>query len=275
VTRTIAAALAAGATLLTLTVAGAGPAAAHGAPTNPISRAAACGPEGGAKARSRACQAAGVRAAWDNLRLAGVRGRDRQVIPDGRLCSAGLPAYRGLDLARTDWPATRLTAGARYAFKYRGTIPHKGTFKLYVTKPGYDPSKPLRWSDLEPKPFLKVTDPVLRDGSYVMKGRLPKGRTGRHLIYTIWQNSDTPDTYYSCSDVIFRAPRPAQTSAPNVRTVAAAREDDAAPGGARGTSGRRIDPLVLAGTASLAVAAGLTGVAALLRRPTGRREPWI
>jgi predicted carbohydrate-binding protein with CBM5 and CBM33 domain len=209
-----------------------------------------------------------VRAAWDDLRLAGVRGRDRQVIPDGRLCSAGLPAYRGLDLPRADWPATKLTAGARYTFKYRGTIPHKGTFRLYVTKPGYDPTKPLKWSDLEAKPFLQVTDPALRDGSYVFKGTLPKGRTGRHLIYTIWQNSDTPDTYYSCSDVVFRAPKPAATAAPNVQPVAAAR-DSGGTGGIRG-----YDPLVLGGTASLAVAAVLTGVAALLRRPAGRRERW-
>jgi predicted carbohydrate-binding protein with CBM5 and CBM33 domain len=38
-----------------------------------------------------------------------------------------------------------------------------------------------------------------------MEGRLPRGKTGRHLIYTIWQNSSTPDTYYSCSDVVFGA----------------------------------------------------------------------
>jgi chitin-binding protein len=36
-----------------------------------------------------------------------------------------------------------------------------------------------------------------------MPGKLPKGRTGRHMIYTIWQTSSTPDTYYSCSDVTF------------------------------------------------------------------------
>lgn len=266
-TRTIAA-LTAGATLLSLTVAGGGPAAAHGALSNPISRAAACGPEGGAKAESAACRAARVRGAWDNLRLAGVRGRDRRRIPDGRLCSAGLPAYRGLDLPRADWPATRLTAGARFTFRYRGTIPHKGTFRLYVTRPGYDPRRPLRWADLEAKPFLTVTDPEFRDGSYVFRGRLPKGRTGRHLIYTIWQNSDTPDTYYSCSDVIFRAPRPAT----QVRTVAAA----ARSGDERGAGGRlsEADPFVLGGVASLALAGGLTLVAALLRVPRRRRDPW-
>jgi chitin-binding protein len=96
-----------------------------------------------------------------------------------------------------------LAAGAGFTFTYRETIPHKGTFRLYVTKDGYDPTKPLRWSDLESKPFLTATDPALTNGAYVMRGALPAAKTGHHLIYTIWQNSSTPDTYYSCSDVSF------------------------------------------------------------------------
>ncbi|WP_328339807.1 lytic polysaccharide monooxygenase auxiliary activity family 9 protein [Micromonospora sp. NBC_00421] len=185
----------------------AAPAAAHGAPTSPLSRSAACGPDG-PHVSTPACLAAVSAGAalreWDNIRVYGVAGRDRQRIPDGELCSGGLSAYRGLDLARADWPATELTAGAKYTFRYRGTIPHKGTFRLYTTRPGYDPQTPLRWADLDRIPFLSVTDPPLRDGSYQMPGRLPAGLTGRHLIYTVWQNSDTPDTYYSCSDVLFR-----------------------------------------------------------------------
>ncbi|HEV7900178.1 MAG TPA: lytic polysaccharide monooxygenase [Planosporangium sp.] len=187
----------------------AAPAQAHGALDNPVSRVVACGPDGGENAQSTACRAAvAVSGAlpftnWDNLRVSNVGGRDREVIPDGKLCSGGLPAYKGLDLPRADWPATRLTAGAGFGFTYRETIPHKGTFRLYVTREGYDPTKPLKWSDLEPKPFLTATDPALTNGAYRMRGTLPAGRTGRHLIYTIWQNSSTPDTYYSCSDVIF------------------------------------------------------------------------
>ncbi|MEV0383155.1 lytic polysaccharide monooxygenase [Nonomuraea sp. NPDC050643] len=189
-----------------------GPAGAHGALESPLSRAAACGAENPKTAKSAACRAAakaagsGLPGDWDNLRVANVAGRDRQVIPDGKLCSAGMPAFKGLDLARSDWPATTLRPGARFTFKYRGTIPHRGTFRFYLTRDGYDPGKPLKWSDLERKPFLKATDPKLDDGSYAIKGRLPTGRAGRHLIYTIWQNSDTPDTYYSCSDVIFSTP---------------------------------------------------------------------
>ncbi|MGP4045765.1 lytic polysaccharide monooxygenase auxiliary activity family 9 protein [Streptomyces sp. 2A115] len=190
---------------LLLTVWAAAPAAAHGAPTDPVSRVVACSPDGGQQAGSAACRAAiasGV-AAFDNLRLAGVGGRDREVVPDGELCSGGLDAYRGLDLARADWPATRLTAGENLTLTYRSTIPHTGTFKLYLTKDGYDPTKPLTWSDLPSQPFATATDPALVNGAYRIRAKLPSDRTGRHLLYTIWQNTSTPDTYYSCSDVVF------------------------------------------------------------------------
>ncbi|MFD7609367.1 lytic polysaccharide monooxygenase [Streptomyces sp. NPDC059828] len=192
----------------------AAPAGAHGAPTDPGSRAVACGPRGG-QAQSAACAAA-VRAGgstafekWDNLRVAGVAGRDRQMIPDGQLCSAGIALYKGLDLARDDWPATALKAGARFSLTYASTIPHRGTFRVYLTKEGYDPGAPLTWDDLEREPVASVTDPELRDGAYRIRGTLPGGREGRHLLYTVWQNTDTPDTYYSCSDIVLSPARPA------------------------------------------------------------------
>ncbi|MFF9280210.1 lytic polysaccharide monooxygenase [Streptomyces griseosporeus] len=201
----------------------AGPAGAHGAPTDPVSRVYACSPEGGAAARSAACRAAVAAnggapfTAWDNLRVADVGGRDRRVIPDGELCSGGLAAYRGLNLARTDWPSTRLTPGATVTLRYASTIPHTGTFRLYLTKPGYDPSRPLTWSDLPERPLAEVTDPPLTDGAYHIPVRLPADRTGRHVLYTVWQNSSTPDTYYSCSDVVLAGggqarPEPSQAA---------------------------------------------------------------
>ncbi|MFF4543797.1 lytic polysaccharide monooxygenase, partial [Streptomyces sp. NPDC001406] len=185
----------------------AGPALAHGAPTDPVSRVYACSPSGGS-ASTAACRAAITAngtsfVAWDNLRVAGVDGRDRQLIPDGKLCSGGLSAYKGLDLARADWPSTRLTPGGRLTMTYASTIAHTGTFKLYLTKPGYDPAGPLRWSDLPAQPFAQVTDPALTNGAYHITAKLPSDRTGRQVLYTIWQNSSTPDTYYSCSDVVF------------------------------------------------------------------------
>ncbi|MFF4016290.1 lytic polysaccharide monooxygenase [Streptomyces sp. NPDC001843] len=215
----------------------AAPAVAHGAPTSPVSRVYACSPDGGGAARSAACRAAVAAngasfAMWDNLRVAGVNGRDRQVIPDGRLCSGGLPAYKGLDLARADWPSTRLTPGAELTMTYASTIPHTGTFKLYLTKPGYDPAKPLTWAELPTRPFAQITDPALTDGAYHFAAKLPSDRRGRHVLYTIWQNSSTSDTYYSCSDVVFpetKAGR-ATASAPASASAAASASSGAAAG---------------------------------------------
>jgi chitin-binding protein len=191
----------------------ASPASAHGALSSPVSRTAACGTEGGAWLRSAACTAAlaaSGRSAftdWDAERVSGVNGRDREVIPDGKLCSGGLPQFRGLDLPRTDWPTTTLASGAGFRFSYRATIGHAGSFRLYLTTDDYRPTAALTWAKIEPKPFLTVTDPPLASGAYTLSGRLPR-KTGRHVIYAIWQNSSSADTYYSCSDVVFRASGP-------------------------------------------------------------------
>ncbi|MFE2466949.1 lytic polysaccharide monooxygenase auxiliary activity family 9 protein, partial [Streptomyces mirabilis] len=219
-----AAAVAVAAPLLLLTWA-AGPAQAHGAPTDPVSRVVACSPEGGSNTGTAACRAAIAAngapfTAWDNLRVAGVGGRDRQVIPDGQLCSGGLPAYKGLNLARADWPSTRMTPGATFTLSYSSTIPHTGTFKLYLSKPGYDPTKPLKWSDLPTKPFATATDPALVNGAYRIKATLPSDRTGRQMLYTIWQNTSTSDTYYSCSDVVFPAASGGGAAAPTTSSPA-------------------------------------------------------
>ncbi|MFF0436021.1 lytic polysaccharide monooxygenase [Streptomyces sp. NPDC004327] len=185
----------------------AAPALAHGSMTDPVSRVAGCYAEGPESPKSAACKAAvaasGTQAFydWNGVNIAAAAGRHRELIPDGRLCSAGNDKYRGLDLARSDWPATRLASGA-HTFRYRGTAPHKGSFELYVTKDGYDPSKPLKWSDLEAKPFATVTDPRMESGDYVFTGTLPR-KSGRHLIYSIWQRSDSPEAFYTCSDVVF------------------------------------------------------------------------
>lgn len=183
------------------------PAAAHGSMTDPVSRVAACYAEGPESPDSAACKAAvaasGVQAFydWNAVNIANAAGKSKALIPDGQLCSAGNDKYRGLDLARADWPASPMAAGAR-TFRYKGTAPHKGSFELYVTKDGYDPSKPLKWSDLEPAPFVKVTDPGMQNGDYVFSGTVPN-KTGRHLIYSVWQRSDSPEAFYTCSDVVF------------------------------------------------------------------------
>ncbi|WP_262703725.1 MULTISPECIES: lytic polysaccharide monooxygenase auxiliary activity family 9 protein [Streptomyces] len=192
---------------LALTALSADPASAHGSMTDPVSRVSACFAEGPESPDSAACKAAvqagGTQALydWNEVNIPDAAGRHKEIIPDGKLCSAGRDKYKGLDLPRADWPATAMTAG-EHTFTYRATAPHRGSFELYITKDGYDPTKPLTWADLEAKPFAKVTDPTLRDGSYVFSGKVP-AKSGRHLIYSVWQRSDSPEAFYTCSDVTF------------------------------------------------------------------------
>jgi predicted carbohydrate-binding protein with CBM5 and CBM33 domain len=212
------------------------PANAHGAPMTPISRSAACAGNG-VQRGAAACRAAlkatdGFLGAYDNLRLANVKD-DRDRVPDGKLCSAGIDLYRGLDLARDDFPSTAVKSGQNLRITYRGTIPHQGSFRIFLTRAGYDPARKLTWGDLG-DPLTEIKDPPLTDGAYRMRVTLPK-RTGRHILYMVWETSSTPDTYYSCSDLVFPAAAPAVTpsatksAAPVVKQTAAVRRTSAAP----------------------------------------------
>jgi hypothetical protein len=209
---------------------------AHGAPVNPVNRATVCAVAGTGEdlAVCRAALAANGRpfGNFDNLRVPGVAGNDKQLIPDGKLCSAGLPDYRGLDLARADWPATTVGSGSTLAVRYRATIPHRGSFRIYLTRAGYNPLQALRWRDLRTDPIATVVDPPLRDGSYRMTARLPAGLTGRHVLYTVWQTSSTPDTYYSCSD-LFLKPAPGAAGGSDRGPAAPGSRSGPAPSGGR------------------------------------------
>ncbi|WP_329261827.1 lytic polysaccharide monooxygenase [Streptomyces pseudovenezuelae] len=202
------AAVAAGLAPFALTALAAAPASAHGSMGDPVSRVAQCYAEGPESPKSDACRAAvaagGTQALydWNGIRIGDANGRHQELIPDGRLCSANNDEFKGLDLARADWPATSVSSGS-YTFRYRVTAPHKGTFTVYLTKPGYDPTHPLAWDDLDlSHPVATATDPVASGGFYTFSGTLPE-RSGRQLLYAVWQRSDSPEAFYSCSDVTF------------------------------------------------------------------------
>ena len=185
---------------------------AHGGYTFPADRTYACfmnatgGTGGGAlDPTNPACAAAleegGSYAFWNwfgNL-LSQVDGRHREVIDNGELCGPS-ERFAAFSEPRPNWPTTELQANSTITFKYEVVAGHPGTFYLYVTKDGYDPSEPLGWDDIEP--FYQVTDPPIVDGAYTWQAQLPD-KSGRHVIYTIWERSDSPESFYNCSDVVF------------------------------------------------------------------------
>lgn len=199
-----------------------GIAAAHGAMMSPGSRTYLCwkdglvGTNGAINPKNPACAAAvatsGVNSLynWFAVLRSDAGGRTTGFIPDGQLCSGGTGGpydFTGFNLARDDWPVTHLTSGSTIEIDYSNWANHPGTFYLYLAKDGYDPTKPLAWSDLEQ--FDAVTNPAQTGssgtdlGHYYWKSKLPAGKSGRSLIYSRWVRSDSKENFFGCSDVVF------------------------------------------------------------------------
>ncbi|MFD9706146.1 lytic polysaccharide monooxygenase [Lentzea sp. NPDC059081] len=181
-------------------------ASAHGTLSDPASRVYTCKNEGPETPKSDACKAAvaagGTQAFydWNEVSLLEAGGRHRELIPDGKLCSAGRDKYRGLDLQRADWPAKRISAGS-LAVTYHASAPHSNSnFEFYITRDGWNPTMPLRWSDLVHLATFNNQNPSTFT-SWTLN--IPQ-RSGRHLIYSIWQRVvGSAEAFYTCSDVDF------------------------------------------------------------------------
>ena len=199
---------------------------AHGSLLNPISRVYECYLENPESPDTLPCQdlvnMSGTQPLYDwnevNIRTAG--DNTRSLVPDGHICSAGREKYYGLDQARADWPVTILPAGgSTYTFNWAVTANHPvATFYFYVTKDGYNPNVPLKWSDLEDTPFFSGTPTLVDIGAalpvYQFTVTLPN-KTGRHLIYVQWIRHDSLEDFYACADVWFGVgPTPTPTKAP-------------------------------------------------------------
>ncbi|MEV7625819.1 lytic polysaccharide monooxygenase [Actinoplanes sp. NPDC089786] len=199
------------------------PAAAHGAMMAPGSRTYLCWLDGldstGAiNPKNPACAAAVAQSGatslynWFAVLRSDGAGRTSGFIPDGQPCSGGAGGpynFTGFNLPRTDWPVTHLTSGASMRFDYNNWAKHPGTFSLYITKDSWSPTRALAWNDLEPQPFSQVVNPSsvggpgTAEGRYSWNAMLPANKTGRHLIYSVWSRSDSTETFYGCSDVVF------------------------------------------------------------------------
>ncbi|MGW8379964.1 lytic polysaccharide monooxygenase auxiliary activity family 9 protein [Streptomyces sp. ODS28] len=175
----------------------AGSAQGHGFSTTPTSRQSQC-----ADGKVSGCGAV----QHEPQSVEGPKGFPAKGPEDGKLCSAGKGGFGALDDPRGGkWPTTKLQAGKSHTFGWQITAAHRTTdFRYYITKDGWDPSKPLTRADLEKKPFLKVPMHGKQpETKWSAKGKLPAGKKGRHMILGVWNIADTGNAFYSCSDVKF------------------------------------------------------------------------
>lgn len=150
---------------------------------------------------------------WNGLYKEQVNNNHQAAVPDGQLCSGGLTSdgrYRAMDVPG-DWKAASISNS--FTLKYHDQARHGATYVLvYVSKQGYNPlTTALRWSDLElvaqtgalaPGAGTAETDPVLNGVTVSIPATAP-GRTGRHIVYTVWRAAHADQNYYWCADVNF------------------------------------------------------------------------
>lgn len=108
----------------------------------------------------------------------------------------------GLSCANRCWRANVRVQG-------QCTAPHKtygkGYFDFYITKDGWaDTNEILSWDSLEDTPFCRYLGESDRNmlKTEIFSCTVPQ-KAGKHVIYTVWQRDDSPEAFYSCSDVIF------------------------------------------------------------------------
>ena len=197
------------------------PAHAHGVAIVPGSRTYLCyqdGPTGsGALTPTNpACQAAVAQSGttplynWFAVLDSNANGRGQGYVPDGTLCSAGNKSpydFSAYNAARDDWPKTHLTSGATIEVDYSNWAAHPGEFRIYLTKQGWSPTTPLAWADLGLLTTVsnppQVGTPGTDGGHYHWNMTLPSGRTGAAEMFIQWVRSDSPENFFSCSDLVF------------------------------------------------------------------------
>jgi len=152
---------------------------------------------------------------WMEVNISNAAGRHRALIPDGTLCAAGRDKYGAFDAATDAWPSTPVTAGPT-TMSYTSTAPHNTSYyRLYITREGFDVTQPLRWDDLEP---LYDSGPLPLAAHNTFPVTLP-ARTGHHIIYLVWQRSDSQEAFYGCSDVVFPGAGGATGATPIITTT--------------------------------------------------------
>lgn len=196
------------------------PASAHGAQLIPGSRQYLCWVDGldstgQISPTNPACQSVQQQAGndafynWFGDLNSSNDGATVGAIPDGRICdgNGGGPFnFTPYNQVRNDWPKTHLTAGDTYQFRHNNWAAHPGRFDVYLTEPGWNQNAPLSWGALEL--IDTVVDPPQNGGPgglnyYFWDQTFPSNRSGNHILFVHWVRSDSPEDFFSCSDIVF------------------------------------------------------------------------
>ncbi|MFJ8978564.1 lytic polysaccharide monooxygenase [Streptomyces sp. NPDC102282] len=172
-------------------------ASSHGYTDSPISRQKLC-------ANGTVTGCGNIQ--WEPQSVEGPKGFPAAGPADGKICSGGNSQFAQLDDPRGGaWPATKVTGGQGYSFRWQFTARHSTSdFRYYITKNGWDSSKPLTRAALESQPFMTVPYGNQQPpATLTHQGTIPTQKSGKHIILAVWNVADTTNAFYACSDVQF------------------------------------------------------------------------
>ncbi|MEU9057468.1 lytic polysaccharide monooxygenase [Streptomyces sp. NPDC048430] len=172
-------------------------ASSHGYTDSPISRQKLC-------ANGTVTGCGNIQ--WEPQSVEGPKGFPAAGPADGKICAGGNSGFAQLDDPRGgNWPATQVTAGQGYSFRWQFTARHSTSdFRYYITKNGWDSTKPLTRAALESQPFMTVPYGNQQPpATLTHQGTMPTQKSGKHIILAVWNVADTSNAFYACSDVKF------------------------------------------------------------------------
>ncbi|MHA6482363.1 lytic polysaccharide monooxygenase [Paenibacillus sp. strain BS8-2] len=186
-------------------------ASAHGYMTSPASRSLLC-----SQAENQNCGAI----QYEPQSVEGIGGFPASGPADGKLAGAG--HYAELDQQSANrWKKVDLKGGSN-TFTWTLTANHiTEKWDYYITKIGWDPSKPLTRDQLESKPFCTIDGGNKQPSKSVSHTcNVPTDRTGYHIILGVWEIGDTVNAFYQAVDVNLSqggtTPPPVATEPPSV-----------------------------------------------------------
>jgi chitin-binding protein len=191
-----------------------GTASGHGSTVNPASRNYGCWQRWGNDFQNPAMQQSDPMCwqawqdntnamwNWNGLYREHVAGNHQGAIPTGQLCSAGRTEngrYRSMDTPGA-WKTTTLSR--TFTLNLLDQAWHGADYiRVYITRQGYNATTTaLGWNHLE---LVQSTGRLAPAGNYMISNVNAGSRTGRHIVYTIWQASHLDQSFYFCSDVVF------------------------------------------------------------------------
>lgn len=182
------------AAFLVLTASMTSSALAHGYVSSPASRAVLC-----QKGTNTACGPV----QYEPQSIEGPKGFPAGGPADGTLASGGNARFAALNQqSPTRWTRVALRSGAN-TFTWNLTALHRTTsWQYFITRQGWDASKPLTRSDFALTPFCTVAgNDQIPAYTFSHTCSIPADRTGYHVILAVWNIADTANAFYQAIDV--------------------------------------------------------------------------